>query len=61
MGAATRQFQLPSNIRAAIAPQVPDMSKIRFIPYDFRKYGDPSERSRLLERWEKEIIGQPGL
>lgn len=61
VGAATRQFQLSSNIRAAIAPQVPDMTKIRFIPYDFRKYGDPSERNRLLERWEKEVIGQPGL
>ncbi len=59
VGASARQFQLPSNTRAKVAEQVPDMSRIRFIPHDFRKYGDPAERSRLLERWEKEVNGPP--
>lgn len=59
LGAEARQFQLPSNTKAKVAPQVPDMSKIDLITYDFERYGDPAERSRLLDRWEKEVHGQP--
>lgn len=59
LGAEARQFQLPSNTKARVAPQVPDMNKIDLIAYDFGRYGDPVERNRLLDRWDREVVGQP--
>jgi iron(III) transport system substrate-binding protein len=55
LGAAAKQFQLPSNKDAKIDPRVPDVKRIKMINYDFEKYGKAAERKRLLERWEKEV------
>jgi len=57
-GAATRQFQLPSNKATPIDPRVPDFKSIKFINYDYAKYGASAERRRLIARWEKDIQGQ---
>jgi len=58
-GAAAKQFQLPSNKATAIDPQVPDFKKIRFIDYDYAKYGASTERRRLIARWEKDVNSLP--
>lgn len=58
-GAAARQFQLPSNKAAKIDPNVPDFKKIKFIKYDYAKYGASAERRRLIARWEKEVNSLP--
>lgn len=55
MGAAAKQFQLPSNLSAKVDPRVPDFKKIKFINYDYAKYGASAERRRLISRWEKEV------
>jgi iron(III) transport system substrate-binding protein len=54
-GPAAKQFQLPSNTATPIDPHVPDFKKIRLINYDYAKYGQSSERRRLISRWEKEV------
>ncbi len=54
-GAASRQFQLPSNKATPIDPRVPDFKKVRFINYDYAKYGASAERRRLITKWEKEV------
>jgi iron(III) transport system substrate-binding protein len=59
MGAAAKQYQVPSNKAAKVDPRVPDFKKIKFINYDFGKYGKTSERKRLIERWEKEVNSIP--
>jgi iron(III) transport system substrate-binding protein len=59
MGAAARQFQVPSNKSAKVDPRVPDFKKIRFINYDYAKYGASAERRRLISRWEKEVNSLP--
>ena len=59
MGAAARQFQLPSNKSAKVDPRVPDFKKIRFIDYDYAKYGASAERKRLIGKWEKEVNSLP--
>ncbi len=59
LAAQAKQFQLPANMRAKVDLRVPDINKIKLIKYDFEKYGSPSERYRLLEKWEKEIYSQP--
>ncbi len=58
-GAAARQFQLPSNKSTPIDPRVPDFKKIKFIDYDYAKYGASAERRRLIAKWEKEVNSLP--
>ncbi len=59
MGAAAKQFQLPSNKNAKLHPSIPDFKKIKFINYDYAKYGASTERRRLITRWEKEVNSLP--
>jgi iron(III) transport system substrate-binding protein len=59
MAAAAKSFQLPSNKAAKVDPRVPDFRKIRFIAYDYAKYGASAERRRLIARWEKEVNALP--
>ena len=58
-GAATKQYQLPSNKNAVVDPNVPDFKKIKLIDYDYAKYGASAERKRLISRWEKDVNSLP--
>jgi iron(III) transport system substrate-binding protein len=58
-GAASRQFQLPSNKATPIDPRVPDFKSIKFINYDYAKYGASAERRRLIAKWEKDVNSLP--
>lgn len=58
-GAASHQYQLPSNKGTPIDPNVPDFKKIKFIDYDYAKYGASAERRRLIARWEKDVNSLP--
>ncbi|HEY0821726.1 MAG TPA: ABC transporter substrate-binding protein [Rhizobacter sp.] len=59
LGVAAKQFQLPSNKATPLDPRIPDFRKIKFIPYDYAKYGKSSERKRLIDRWEREVNSLP--
>ena len=59
MAAAARQFQLPSNKNAKVDPRVPDFKSIKFINYDYAKYGASAERRRLIAKWEKDVNSLP--
>ena len=52
-------FQVMSNISAEASPSAPDMSTIKLIDYDFRKYGSSAERKRLLKKWDEEVSTLP--
>jgi len=54
-----KEYAIPTNRSVALPPQVPPMTSIKVIDYDFAKYGSSAERKRLLERWEKEINSAP--
>lgn len=58
-GAASKQFQLPSNKATPIDPRVPDFKSIKFINYDYAKYGASAERKRLIGKWEKDVNSLP--
>jgi iron(III) transport system substrate-binding protein len=58
-GAATRQYQLPSNKGTPVDPNVPDFKKIKLIDYDYAKYGASAERRRLIAKWEKDVNSLP--
>jgi iron(III) transport system substrate-binding protein len=59
MAAAAKQFQLPSNKSAKNDARIPDFKKIKFINYDYAKYGASAERKRLIAKWEKEVNSLP--
>lgn len=50
-----KSFQLPSNKTAAVSELTPDLSTIKLIDYDMKKYGSSDERKRLLQKWDQEI------
>jgi iron(III) transport system substrate-binding protein len=52
-------YQVPSNKNASAPPQAPKFSEIKFINYDFAKYGSSAERTRLLAKWDKEVSTLP--
>ena len=52
-------FQVPSNKGAQTSDKAPDMSTIKLIDYDFKKYGSSDERKRLLKKWDDEVSTLP--
>jgi iron(III) transport system substrate-binding protein len=52
-------YQVPSNKNAKPPPGAPNFSEIKFIDYDFAKYGSSAERTRLLQKWDKEVSTLP--
>ena len=52
-------FQVPSNKGAETSESAPDMSQIKLIDYDFKKYGSSDERKRLLQKWDEEVSTLP--
>ena len=58
-GAAAKQYQLPSNRATPVDANVPDFNEIKFIKYDYAKYGESTERKRLISKWEKEVNALP--
>jgi len=59
LAAAAHQYQLPANKSAGLDSHIPEFRKIRFIDYDYAKYGRSTERRRLIERWEREVNALP--
>jgi iron(III) transport system substrate-binding protein len=59
VGLDVKEYAIPTNRSVALPPQVPPLTAIKVIDYDFAKYGSSAERKRLLERWEREINSAP--
>jgi iron(III) transport system substrate-binding protein len=55
LAGSAKSYQVPSNKETKPPPQAPDFSRIKFIDYDFAKYGSSAERTRLLARWDSEV------
>ncbi len=54
-----KAFQVPSNKGATTSTSAPDLSQIKLIDYDFKKYGSSAERKRLLKKWDDEVKSLP--
>ena len=59
MAGKAKSYQVPSNSGATPPPQAPDLSQIKLINYDFKKYGSSAERRRLLKKWDDEVSKLP--
>jgi iron(III) transport system substrate-binding protein len=54
-----KAYQVMSNVAAKSSPAAPDLSAIKLIDYDFKKYGSSDERKRLLKKWDDEVSVLP--
>ena len=54
-----KSYQVPSNKNAETSDKAPDLSSIKLIDYDFKKYGSSDERKRLLQKWDDEVFSLP--
>ena len=52
-------YQVPSNTCSENSASAPDMSTIKLIDYDFKKYGSSDERKRLLQKWDEDVSTLP--
>lgn len=59
IGLDVKEYAIPTHRGVTLPPQVPKLTDIKVIDYDFAKFGSSAERRRLLERWEKEINSLP--
>jgi len=59
IGLSVKQFHVPAHKGAKPDPRLPDMSKIKLVDYDFKKFGSAEMRKHVLDRWEREIGSQP--
>jgi iron(III) transport system substrate-binding protein len=59
IGLDVKEFAIPTNRSVPLPPQVPKLTEVKVIDYDFAKYGASETRKRLLERWEKEVNAAP--
>ena len=59
IGLDVKEYAIPTNRSVPLPAQVPKLTDIKVIDYDFAKYGASDTRKRLLERWEKDINALP--
>jgi len=50
---------IPSNKNALLSPDAPKFADMKLIDYDTPRWGSPTERSRLLKRFDTEIKSLP--
>ena len=59
IGLDVQEYAIPTNRAVPLPPQVPKLTDVKVIAYDFAKYGASDTRRRLLERWEKDVNNAP--
>jgi iron(III) transport system substrate-binding protein len=51
----TRNIIIPANASTTIRPEAARFADAKTLDVDPMKFGQPAERRRLLDRWQKEI------
>ncbi len=51
----TKNIIIPANAKATIRPEAARYAQAKTLDVDPMKFGQPAERKRLLDRWQKEI------
>ena len=59
IGLDVKEYAIPTNRSVVLPGQVPKLTDIKVINYDFARYGASDTRKRLLERWEKDVNNAP--
>jgi iron(III) transport system substrate-binding protein len=56
LAAQSGSFTIPSNRDTALHPLMPPAAEMKFVNHDLKKYGAKAERTRLIARWEREVL-----
>ena len=59
IGISVKSYQVPANKAVSLPPDIHKMVDAKLIDYDFAKFGEPAERTRLLARWDREVKVAP--
>ena len=59
VGLDVKEYAIPTNRNVPLPPQIPKLSDINVIDYDFAKFGASETRRHLLQRWEQDINALP--
>ncbi|HRE20486.1 MAG TPA: ABC transporter substrate-binding protein [Rhabdaerophilum sp.] len=59
ISASIGQYHIPAHKGAKPDANIPDLTAIRLVDYDFKKFGSAEVRKRILERWQNEIGALP--
>ncbi|MEP7062397.1 MAG: ABC transporter substrate-binding protein [Betaproteobacteria bacterium] len=59
VGLGVGEYAIPTNRNVPLPPQVPKLTDIKVIRYDFARYGAAETRKHLLERWDREVNALP--
>ena len=59
VGLDVKEFAIPTNRAVPLPPQVPKLTDVKVIDYDFAKFGASETRRHLLQRWEQDINALP--
>jgi len=55
LAGSAKAFQVPSHSKSIVPKEAPDLASIKLIDYDFKTFGSPKMRNRLLSRWSEEV------
>ena len=59
LAAQSGSFTIPSNKDTPLHPLMPPAAEMKFVAYDLKRFGSKEERTRLIGRWEREILTAP--
>ena len=59
IGLDVKEYAIPTNRNVPLPAQVPKLSDVKVIDYDFAKFGASETRRQLLQRWEQDINAIP--
>ena len=59
LAAAAGSFTIPSSKDTPLHPLMPPAAQMKFVNYDLKKFGSKEERTRLIGRWEREVLNAP--
>ena len=59
LAAASGSFTIPSSRDTPLHPLMPPAAQMKFVDYDLKKFGSKEERTRLIGRWERDVLAAP--
>jgi iron(III) transport system substrate-binding protein len=59
LGGKANSLQVPANKTFKLDPRIPLLDNVKLVKHDFVKFGKAEERSRLTQRWQKEVESAP--
>ena len=59
LAATSGSFTIPSSKDTPLHPLMPPVAEMKFVNYDLKKFGSKEERTRLIARWDREVLQAP--